>query len=453
MGLDFGSVQKAYLQEVCAKTLKMGKQAAGWGILLIALLALQDIYLLDFPNALIWRIVGIVPMFVFLIYAFTYHRQHPSWVIPLNAILMLGIGLMMGGIAFEVFSSVDPPMKLKYGVALGYTGVLFVSLLIAEGARSYLPYIIIIPLAILTIVLLLNNRMDLVDWAFMSNVYIVAIVVMVYARYQEKHSFQEFYLRHHLDNYENNLNKLQSQIDLVSEELRAYNHTVSTDLRNPLRSILMYATLLKEKFKDDFANDDQHNLLAIRENAVNLNQLIDDMLAFSHLADKEIYKQVLDMKELFQQVFENLIRKEHPKRHISFKLGELRHAFGDKVMIRQVVVNLLTNALKYTREIERAEIRVSGYYLDGEYIYQIKDNGVGFEDTDPAKMFLPFTQLEKGEVKEGTGVGLAMVKKIIYRHEGKVWASGGKGQGATFYFTLPEVPEDHVIFATNGAKK
>ena len=453
MGLDFGSVRKSYMQEVCEKTSKTGKLAAGLGILVIILLALQDIYMLDFPEGLVWRLLAGIPMLVFLIYAFTYQKQHLEWVIPLNALMMAGLGVMMVGMTYEVFTSTDPPLKWKYGVALGYTGVLFVSLLMAEGARPYLPYIIIIPLAILTVLLSINNQMDLMDWAFMSNVYIVAIVVMIYARYQDKHYFQEFYLQYHLDNYQNSLNKLQSQVDIVSEELRAYNHTVSTDLRNPLRSILMYATLLREKFQDEFSNDDQQNLLAIRENAVNLNQLIDDMLAFSHLGDKEIYKQVLDMKQIFQQVFETLIRKEHPKRHISFKLGELRHAFGDKVMIRQVVVNLMTNALKYTKDVDRAAIQVSGYYLDGEYVYQIKDNGVGFDDTDPAKMFLPFTQLQKTDVKKGTGVGLAMVKKIIYRHQGKVWASGGRGQGATFYFTLPEVPQDHVIFAANGEKK
>ena len=161
MGLDFGSVRKSYMQEVCEKTYKTGKLASSWGILLVILLVLIDIYMLDFSDAFVWRVVGVVPMLFFGLYALTYQKKHSDWVIPLNVLILAGLGIMMAGTAYEVFSSIDPPMKLKYGVALGYTGILFLSLIIAEGARPYLPYIIIIPLAILTILLLLNDHLDI----------------------------------------------------------------------------------------------------------------------------------------------------------------------------------------------------------------------------------------------------------------------------------------------------
>jgi len=435
-----GLIRAKYLLDSAKKTLKAGRAAALLAVPVIGTFAVFDIVGFRFYDGIPWRITGLAPMLIFLILSFTLFKKKPKLVIPFNVLNLLGLGVMMAGLAFEIFLMQSPPLQLKYGVTVGYTAVLFISLIIAEGARPYLPYIIILPLGILTVLLSNSTDMQLSDWSFLSNVYIVAIVVMIFARTQEKSAYKSFEKQELIYARENELEIQKEKLEIANQELQAYNDSVSNDLRNPLRSILLNATLLGEKLSAYFSDEDKQNLLSLRQNALQMNQLIDDMLAYSKVGNREIQKQELNMRQLFRDIFQELVKNEPPKRTIRFYLGEIEDALGDKVMIEQVIRHLLSNSLKFTKTEEKAEIEVRGYPDKDQYVYAVKDNGIGLEENQEEEIFRSLQGVEESDADTG-GVGIAITKKIVNRHGGRVWAASKPEEGVTIYFSLNKVPD------------
>ena len=168
-----------------------------------------------------------------------------------------------------------------------------------------------------------------------------------------------------------------------------------------------------------------------------MNALIDDLLALARLGRVQIRKSVVDLTVMADQVFTQL-RADTPNRDVHITIGDLPPALGDHSLLYQVMMNLLANALKFTKSREAAVIEVGGRTGDKDNIYYVKDNGVGFDERYISNLFRPFQRLHSREEFEGTGVGLAIVKRIIQRHGGRAWAEGKVGEGATFYFSLPK---------------
>lgn len=226
------------------------------------------------------------------------------------------------------------------------------------------------------------------------------------------------------------------QLEAANKELEAFSYSVSHDLRAPLRAIDGFSGILVEDCAGKL-NDEGKSLLGkIRSSAQNMARLIDDLLAFSGLGRKEIERSQIDMKELARAVYTQL-SSTLSDRAPRFSLESLPPAQGDPAMVRQVFVNLLSNASKYSRTTEGAAVEVGSYTQNGENVYYVKDNGVGFDMNYANKLFGVFQRLHGPEEFEGTGVGLAIVQRIIHRHGGRVWADGKVNEGATFYFTLP----------------
>ena len=227
-----------------------------------------------------------------------------------------------------------------------------------------------------------------------------------------------------------------AQLEAANKELESFSYSVSHDLRAPLRAISGFANALTEDYAPQLDAEGQHYLNIIAESAVKMGRLIDDLLAFSRLGRKEIDKEEIDMTLLASSVFEEL-QTASPERKISFRLEPLPAAHGDRAMLRQVWVNLLSNAIKFTRHRETAKIEVGCQTEADRNIYHVKDNGAGFEMEYVGKLFGVFQRLHSAEEFEGTGVGLAIVQRVIHRHGGSVWAEGAVDQGATIYFALP----------------
>lgn len=175
----------------------------------------------------------------------------------------------------------------------------------------------------------------------------------------------------------------------------------------------------------------------IQENAHKMGRLVDDLLAFSRLSRQEMIKTKIDMEELAKNSFEELVTQA-PKRKINFIVSSCPPAHGDKATIQQVLINLIANSIKFTRSREEASIEFGCLAGSDERAYYIKDNGVGFEMQYADKLFGVFQRLHSATEFEGTGIGLALVHRIINRHGGRVWAEGKVNEGAAFYFTLPE---------------
>jgi hypothetical protein len=235
---------------------------------------------------------------------------------------------------------------------------------------------------------------------------------------------------------EDRVAKRTSELTAANKELEAFSYSVSHDLRAPLRAIIGYSHLVVEDYAARLDAEGQRLLGVISREALRMSRLIDDLLAFSRVGRQRVEWTNVDMTAVALSGFQGLIAALLTKAP-QLNIKTLPPAWGDSAMLRQVFVNLLDNAIKFSSEREDAAIEVGGRCDQDHNVYHVKDNGVGFDENYVAKLFGVFQRLHADEQFTGTGVGLALVQRIIVRHGGKVWAESKLGQGATFYFTIP----------------
>jgi len=228
-----------------------------------------------------------------------------------------------------------------------------------------------------------------------------------------------------------------AQLASTNKELEAFSYSVSHDLRAPLRHIIGFVDLLNNKGNVALDDKSSHYLRVITEAAQKMGNLIDDLLAFSRMGRTEIMKTRVDFRQLVQEVAKETA-EESRERDLEWEIGPLPEVIGDAAMLRQVVYNLVANAIKFTRPRSRARIEIGAVEREHETHFYVRDNGVGFDAAYVNKLFGLFQRLHRADEFEGTGVGLAIVQRIIIRHGGRVWAEGTVDGGATFWFTLPK---------------
>lgn len=231
-----------------------------------------------------------------------------------------------------------------------------------------------------------------------------------------------------------------AQLEKANKELEGFSYSVSHDLRAPLRAIDGFVRILCENYAGPLDAEGLRLLEVISTNAVRMAQLIDDLLAFAHLGRHKFKVADVDMGALVAEVVADL-RQANPGRSIEWLINPLPHASGDLGVLRQVWVNLLANALKFTRQQEVAVIEAGCRQEGDDTVFFVRDNGVGFDMKYAGKIFGVFQRLHAHKEFEGTGVGLAMVERIISRHGGRIWAEGEVDHGATVYFTLPQAKD------------
>ena len=227
------------------------------------------------------------------------------------------------------------------------------------------------------------------------------------------------------------------QLEATNKELDAFTYSVSHDLRAPLRHISGFADMLAENTQGTLDADGQHYLQTITRAAERMGTLIDNLLAFSRMGRAELRHHAVDLKALATEVRQTLAPEECG-RNVVWRIADLPLVSGDYNLLRQVLINLFSNALKYSRPRDPAIIEVAWHQEDGEKIVSVRDNGVGYDETYAGKLFGVFQRLHRADEFEGTGIGLANVRRIISRHGGRTWAEGTLHQGATVYFSLPE---------------
>ncbi len=238
------------------------------------------------------------------------------------------------------------------------------------------------------------------------------------------------------------LSQRAARIETVNKELESFAYSVSHDLRVPLRAIDGFSRILLEDYREKLDDEGKRLINVVRDNTVRMAKLIDDILAFSRIGRKELERQPVNMTELAKAVVAELA-PSWAGRDVKIELGDLPPTHGDAAMLRQVWVNLLSNAVKFTRPKTCAVIDISGHVEEGETAYVIKDNGVGFDMKYADKLFGVFQRLHSAEEFEGTGIGLAIVKCIVIRHGGRVWAEGKVNEEAAFHFTLPKLEKNN----------
>ncbi len=242
---------------------------------------------------------------------------------------------------------------------------------------------------------------------------------------------------------ENKVGERTAELEHANKELEAFSYSVSHDLRAPLRAINGFATVLKEEYSSQL--DEEANRLTDRicANAKMMGQLIDDLISFSQLARKEVHHQVIDMMGLADICLAELLQQE-PAGKFKVNVHSLAPCYGDKDLVKQVWLNIIGNALKYSAKSTAPVIEIGCEEGSSMNTYYVKDNGVGFDMQHADKLFGVFQRLHSRKEFEGTGVGLALAKRIIDQHKGLIRGESVPGEGATFYFTLPAVQVDDI---------
>jgi signal transduction histidine kinase len=230
------------------------------------------------------------------------------------------------------------------------------------------------------------------------------------------------------------------QLENANKELDAFSHSVSHDLRAPLRAINGFTHILVQDYQDKLGPEGFRLFQNVIDNTVRMNELIEGLLKISKVSSTEVNKTKIDMNDMVKSIYQEFISLTDRDK-IMFTVDHLLDSFGDPLLIRQVWVNLIENAVKFSRKKENPTIQICSYNEKDQTVYVIKDNGAGFNCEYKDKLFTIFQRLHSPSEFEGTGVGLALIYRIIQKHSGMVWAEGTLGEGATFYFSLPNSQE------------
>jgi len=255
-------------------------------------------------------------------------------------------------------------------------------------------------------------------------------------RTEQSLRYSETLLRRLHEDLEDHIAERTSELTRTIGELEAFSYSISHDLRAPLRAINGFAAILRDEHADRLAADGDALLMKIETNASKMAQLIDGLLDFSRLARAESMKTEIDMTALATSVVNELAGEEGTRR-AAVRIAPLPRAVGDEAMLRQVWANLVANALKFSAPRAAPSIDISGGTTDTEVAYHVRDNGVGFDMAYVEKLFGVFNRLHRADEFPGVGVGLALTRRIVMRHGGRVWAESGAEEGAIFHFALP----------------
>lgn len=239
------------------------------------------------------------------------------------------------------------------------------------------------------------------------------------------------------------LQERKVQLENANQELESFGYSISHDLKAPLRAIDGYSRMLMKKYGSIFTDDAMHMFNVICSNTGRMTALIDDLLSFSRALRSGITASEIDMDKIAEEVCKE-IETLYAERELEFRITKLLPGYGDGTLIRQVLLNLFSNAAKFTKNRKPGIIEMSSWSEDGETAYCLKDNGAGFDMAYYDKLFAVFQRLHSLEEYEGTGLGLAIVQRIVQRHGGRIWAKGEVDKGASFYFTLPQ-SQDRLI--------
>jgi light-regulated signal transduction histidine kinase (bacteriophytochrome) len=251
-------------------------------------------------------------------------------------------------------------------------------------------------------------------------------------------------LQRYREHLENVVDERTAELLAVNQELQSFAHSLSQDLRVPLRVINGFSQAMLEDYADVVDAEGKKNLKRICHGAEEMGKMIDDILILSRVTRQELYRREINLSDIAENIVAEL-KEKNSEAHVQYSIKKNVLAYGDPEFLTIVLEHLLKNAWKFTAHEQEPRVEFSSKTVDGKVIYFVRDNGAGFDMQYAEKLFLPFRRLHNTEEFSGAGIGLATVKRIILRHGGEMWGEGEVGKGATFYFTLAKSSTEMMI--------
>lgn len=422
-----------YQKASAEKILKTGKVWMLVGVLVVALFTYNDIVNMDLGNLWYFRAITLITLLSF--WVSTFFIKTYKFVLYHFSAALLSVLLMMIGMAVVIFTDSGYTNIDKMAITMGnVTAWLLVANIILGVRHIVFPFSIVI-LGAFIILMIFKGNISQQDLGYIITICTTGALALVTMHLQGKSNFKKFQYTSEIEANEKELLKKTKELEKVNSELKSFNFSISHDLKTPLRAANSFSQLISRDIKHQNYENLSKYTDFITGSVSKMNQLLEDLLHFSNIGSKEMSLKEVNMRDMVNSAWKDLsyVYGKMPK----LSVKKLPNAVADAGLLEQVVTNLLSNAVKYSSLNPNAHVEVGAYMVVGETVYYVKDNGAGFDMEFKDSLFDVFKRLHTDREYEGTGVGLAIVKRIITSHEGRVWAKGKEGEGATFYFSLP----------------
>lgn len=435
--MDEQKLRKDYEKTLIERTIRQGRIVALVAFVFIPVFAFLDVTDLKLANTLVWRGIGLGGFIGFFICSFVPAcRQYINVIYTLTVLATI---LMMIGITLVVFADDTSNFRQVVAVTFGHSTV-WLSVPYAAGGTKrmvLLPCITLVSLFL--IVLVISSGTDYLGFAL--GIAMVSAFSISALHNQAQSDYKQFYFLQHLN--ENNI-KLEAQakaLEIANNDLSSFNFSISHDLRAPSRIAHSFMQLLERDLVKGRYDRVPEYMEHINKGLLKMDELTEALLSFSSYGAKRLKRERIALKVMVEKVAHDVTA--YGTKPVQIEIAELPDVLADRVLIEQVLVNLLSNAVKYSSKKEAPLIQVGSYQReDGKSdVVFVRDNGAGFKQKLNGKLFNVFKRLHGEDEFTGTGIGLAIVKRIIQHHNGEVWAEGEEGKGACFYFSLPRPRE------------
>lgn len=423
-----------YIREAADKTARAGRIAALLAIAAIILFYWMDLYDLKLRHTLPWRSAGMAGALIFLLGRQCWRTAHS--VILLHAIMLSGFILMMNGIAYLIFAGPASTSEQEFAVTVGCMTVWLVIAMIANGARKYMVYAGIALMVGLGIFLLAGNARS---FGYIFSIYLTAFFAIILMNNQEKQEREKAVYLYELEEGEKKIARQRQELQYANENLVSFNYAITHDLKGPLRRAQSFTQLLERRIRSGELDEESRDEFFeyVKSSLSRMNQIMEDLLLLSRIGTSGLEITEVELEPMARSVWEEQAAG-YGGRKPELSLQGLGRMQADASLLWHVLSNLISNAVKYSRNKPEPRVEV-GAYRDGQQtVLYVSDNGAGFDMKYAEELGKPFKRLHSVQEFEGVGIGLAIVRQVVNMHRGRFWAESAEGEGATFYCAFPD---------------
>ncbi|MCB0552356.1 MAG: GHKL domain-containing protein [Phaeodactylibacter sp.] len=420
-----------YIRESAEKTTKVGFYGAIIAIAAVLLFYSLDIYDLKLGGTLPWRAWGLFCAVSYL--AMRPFLKSPKQQLLAFALMMAGLVAMMNGIAYLIFTNLESTQRQEYAVTAGSIMLWLLISMVSFGSRPYVSWAGGALMAVLALFLFFEGAKSV---GFIMTIFMAAGFSIWAMRQQERQEKEKSTILYELEEREEKIARQRQELQNANENLVSFNYAITHDLKGPLRLAQSFAQLLERRIKAGDMEGLDEFFLQIKGSIGKVFQIIDDLLLLSRIGKGGLELEEVELEDMIRKIWEEQTADDSREK-LTLRFREMGALRADPKLLWHIFTNLISNAVKYTRYEPNPLVEVGMFEEEDSKVFYVKDNGAGFDKKFINDLGKPFKRLHSAHQFEGTGIGLAIVRQVVHLHQGRFWADGAEGEGATFYCSFP----------------